>query len=182
MDSIVNVVIFAGLAAASVVLSALAVTCKSLLRAATYLLLVLICTAGFYLLLNYHFLAAVQISVYAGGVVILFIFAIFLTTNKDEVMTLHTVRKYIRGAVAAVGGVALVGYVLWKNALYAPTDNQTMIGEQEMAMQSIGDALMGTEKYQYLLPFEALSLLLLAAIIGGIVIARKDNLKGGEQK
>ncbi|GHT56530.1 NADH dehydrogenase subunit J [Bacteroidia bacterium] len=175
MDSIVNVIIFAVLAVASVVLSALAVTCKSLLRAATYLLLVLICTAGFYLLLNYHFLAAVQISVYAGGVVILFIFAIFLTTNKDEVMTLHTVRKYLRGAVAAVGGVVLVGYVLWKNALYAPTDNQTMIGEQEMSMQSIGDALMGTEKYQYLLPFEALSLLLLAAIIGGIVIARKEK-------
>ncbi|GAP71357.1 NADH dehydrogenase I subunit J [Candidatus Symbiothrix dinenymphae] len=175
MDSIVNVIIFAVLAAASVVLSVLAVTCKSLLRAATYLLLVLICTAGFYLLLNYHFLAAVQISVYAGGVVILFIFAIFLTTNKDEVMTLHTVRKYLRGAVAAVGGVVLVGYVLWKNVLYAPTDNQTMIGEQEMSMQSIGDALMGTEKYQYLLPFEALSLLLLAAIIGGIVIARKEK-------
>ncbi|MDR0833288.1 MAG: NADH-quinone oxidoreductase subunit J [Candidatus Symbiothrix sp.] len=175
MDPIVNLVIFAGLALASIVLSVLAVTCKSLLRAATYLLLVLICTAGFYLLLNYHFLAAVQISVYAGGVVILFIFAIFLTTNKDEVLTKHTTRKYIRGAVAAIGGMALVGYVLWKNMLYTPVENQTMIGDQEMKMQSIGDALMGTEKYQYLLPFEVLSLLLLAVIIGGIVIARKES-------
>jgi NADH-quinone oxidoreductase subunit J len=175
MDPIVNLVIFGLLAVASVVLSVLAVTCKSLLRSATYLLLVLICTAGFYLLLNYHFLAAVQISVYAGGVVILFIFAIFLTTNKDEVMTTHNTRKYIRGAVAALGGMALVGYVLWKNRLYAPQENQTMLGDQEMPMQSIGNALMGTEKYQYLLPFEVLSLLLLAAIIGGIVIARKDN-------
>jgi NADH-quinone oxidoreductase subunit J len=48
-----------------------------------------------------------------------------------------------------------------------------MEGDQEINMQVIGNALMGTEKYQYILPFEVLSLLLLACIIGGILIARK---------
>jgi NADH-quinone oxidoreductase subunit J len=48
-----------------------------------------------------------------------------------------------------------------------------MIGDQEISMNLIGHTLMGTEKYQYLLPFEILSVLLLACIIGGILIARK---------
>ncbi|KAA6306055.1 NADH-quinone oxidoreductase subunit J, partial [termite gut metagenome] len=51
--------------------------------------------------------------------------------------------------------------------------NTSMEGDQEINMQVIGNALMGTEKYQYILPFEVLSLLLLACIIGGILIARK---------
>jgi NADH-quinone oxidoreductase subunit J len=149
----------------------LAVSAKSLLRSATYLLLVLICTAGFYLFLNYHFLAAVQISVYAGGVLILFIFAIFLTSNKGDVLKKHQSKKYVMGALAALGGIAVTAFALLKHQfVYA---NDSVAGDREIDMQAIGHALMGTEKYQYLLPFEVLSLLLLACIIGGILIARK---------
>ncbi|MDR2085890.1 MAG: NADH-quinone oxidoreductase subunit J, partial [Dysgonamonadaceae bacterium] len=53
------------------------------------------------------------------------------------------------------------------------SDNTSMEGDHEIDMKLIGETLMGTEKYQYLLPFEVLSILLLAAIIGGILIARK---------
>jgi NADH-quinone oxidoreductase subunit J len=170
MDPIINLIIFAGLAVISLVLSVLAVSAKSLLRSATYLLLVLICTAGFYLLLNYHFLAAVQISVYAGGVVILFIFAIFLTNSKGNVLQKHQTRKYIFGGLTALAGIAVIAFALLKHQfVYA----ESVTGDQEIDMQAIGQALMGTEKYQYLLPFEVLSLLLLACIIGGILIARK---------
>jgi NADH-quinone oxidoreductase subunit J len=56
--------------------------------------------------------------------------------------------------------------------LYAPP-NPALAGEQEIDMKVIGHALMGTGKYQYLLPFEVLSVLLLAAIIGGLIIAKK---------
>jgi NADH-quinone oxidoreductase subunit J len=143
-----------------------------LLRSATYLLLVLVCTAGFYLFLNYHFLAAVQISVYAGGVVILFIFAIFLTSNKGDVMQKHQLQKYLLGALAALGGIAVTAFALVKHR-FVYGGNHTMEGDQELNMKIIGEALMGTEKYQYLLPFEVVSLLLLACIIGGILIARK---------
>jgi NADH-quinone oxidoreductase subunit J len=52
-------------------------------------------------------------------------------------------------------------------------NNDTVLGDQEINMKVIGKALMGTEKYQYLLSFEVLSILLLACIIGGILIARK---------
>ena len=173
MDPIINLILFACLGVVSIILSVLAVTTKRLMRAATYLLLVLICTAGFYLFLNYHFLAAVQISVYAGGVVILFLFAIFLTSNKREVLHRNQIRRYIWGAVAALGGIAVVAFALLKHQ-FVYGDNQSMVGDQELNMKVIGEALMGTEKYQYLLPFEVLSVLLLAAIIGGILIARKS--------
>ena len=84
MEGIANVIIFYLLAAAIIVSSVLAVTSRKIFRAATYLLLVLIGTAGLYLMLNYHFLAVVQLSVYAGGILILFIFAILLTSSKGD--------------------------------------------------------------------------------------------------
>lgn len=172
MDPIVNQIIFYCLGAVLLLLSVAAVTTKSLLHSATYLLLVLICTAGLYLFLNYHFLAAVQISVYAGGVLVLFIFSIFLTSNKGDVLEPHRARKYLMAALVALGGVALTAFVLWKHR-FVYGDNPTIAGDQEINMKVIGEALMGTEKYQYLLPFEVLSILLLACIVGGILIARK---------
>ncbi|MDR3219204.1 MAG: NADH-quinone oxidoreductase subunit J [Dysgonamonadaceae bacterium] len=173
MSPIINLILFSCLAVAMVLLSVLAITTGSLLRSATYLLLVLICTAGLYLFLNYHFLAAVQISVYAGGVLILFIFAIFLTSQKGEILQTHETKKYIYGALVFVAGIAITAFAFIKHGfLYSP-DNTTMLGDQEINMKVIGQTLMGTEKYQYLLPFEVLSVLLLACIIGGILIARK---------
>ncbi|MDR1610526.1 MAG: NADH-quinone oxidoreductase subunit J [Candidatus Symbiothrix sp.] len=172
MDPIINLIIFSCLGVAMLALSIMAVTSKSLLRSATYLLLVLLCTAGFYLFLNYHFLAAVQVSVYAGGVVILFIFAIFLTTSKGEVLLKHQTRRYVFGFLGVVAGIGLTAFVLFKHQ-FLYESNTSMVGDQEISMSLIGQTLMGTGKYQYLLPFEVLSVLLLACIIGGILIARK---------
>ena len=172
MDPTINLIIFGILGVAMLLLSVLAVTSKSLLRSAVYLLLVLIGTAGLYLFLNFHFLAAVQIAVYAGGVLILFIFAIFLTSNKGDVMDRHQLRKYIMGGFAVLAGIAVVAFALLKHR-FIYYENPTIVGDQELNMRTIGRLLMGTEKYQYLLPFEVLSLLLLACIIGGILIARK---------
>jgi NADH-quinone oxidoreductase subunit J len=173
MDPIINLILFSCLAVAMLLLSVLAITTKSLLRSATYLLLVLICTAGLYLFLNYHFLAAVQISVYAGGVLILFIFAIFLTTNKGEVLQSHQTKKYIYGALAFIVGIAVTAFAFLKHGFLYSSDPAIVSGDAEINMKIIGQTLMGTEKYQYLLPFEVLSVLLLACIIGGILIARK---------
>jgi NADH-quinone oxidoreductase subunit J len=172
MDPIVNLIIFIILGATGLALSILAVTSKSILRAAIYLLLVLICTAGFYLFLNYHFLAAVQISVYAGAVVILFIFAIFLTGGKDYALQKHRISQYIFGALTALAGIAITAFAVLKHQ-FVYGSNATIEGDQEINLKIIGEALMGTEKYQYLLPFEVVSVLLLACIIGGILIARK---------
>ena len=147
MSPIINLLIFGGLAVAMLIMSVMAITTKSLLRSATYLLLTLICTAGFYLFLNYHFLAAVQVSVYAGGVVVLFVFAIFLTTKKDEVLVKHEYRRYVYGALIALVGIGLVAYTILKTKfIYAA--NPSMEGDTQLSMADIGTALMGTGKYQ----------------------------------
>jgi len=172
MDPIINLIIFICLGIAMVLLSILAIVTRSLLRAAVFLLLVLICTAGLYLFLNYHFLAAIQLSVYAGGVVILFVFAIFLTTSKGETLMGYPFRRYLYGALAVIAGIGITLFAWVKHEfLYSP---QTGIAHDiEIDMKIIGHTLLGTGKHQYLLPFEILSVLLLACIIGGIIIARK---------
>ncbi|GHU93418.1 NADH dehydrogenase subunit J [Bacteroidia bacterium] len=172
METTISQIIFYALAVVMVAVAVLAVTAKRMLRAATYLLFVLIATAGLYLLLNYHFLAAVQLSVYAGGILILFVFAIALTQPKGDLPEKHDLRKVIMGAAAGLLGLVVVALtVLKSNLLY--NSNLTLLSDTEINMNVIGTTLMGTEKYQYLFPFEVLSVLLLVCIIGGVFIARK---------
>lgn len=168
MELITSQVVFYLLMAIITIFSVMAVTSRRILRAATYLLFVLFATAGIYFLLDYHFLGAVQLAVYAGGIIVLYVFSILLTSNAGEKMVPVTLKKFLYGFAAAVSGLGLTAFLVIKHQfLYGqPQDG-------EIDMKIIGHALMGTEKYQYILPFEALSILLLACIIGGIMVARK---------
>ncbi|MDR1154993.1 MAG: NADH-quinone oxidoreductase subunit J [Bacteroidales bacterium] len=168
-----TIITFYCLSALIIVSAVMAVTSKRILRAATFLLFVLIATAGLYLLLNYHFLAAVQLSVYAGGILILFIFAILLTSPKGDRTEPEDRGKVAMGLAAALSGLVITAMVTVKHIFLYADPNPTVAGDHEINMKTIGHALMGTEKYQYLLPFEVLSVLLLVCIIGGIFIARK---------
>ena len=171
MEQIANLVIFCLLAVVIVVCSVLTVTTRRILRAATYLLFVLFATAGIYFQLDYTFLGAVQIAVYAGGIVVLFVFSILLTSQPGEKTGKISGKKKALGISLAVVGALLGGYAL---LTYQFPGGVTMLNAgEEVNMKAIGHALMGMDKYQYLLPFEALSVLLLACIIGGIMIARK---------
>ena len=172
MDPIINLIIFCCLGIATLLLSLLAVTSRGLLRSAIYLLLVLICTAGLYLFLNYHFLAAVQLAVYAGGVVVLFVFAIFLTTTKGDLMMDHSFKRYLYGGLVIVAGIG-IAFFSWTKHQFLYATEAGITGDREIDMKIIGETMLGTGKHQYLLPFEVLSVLLLACIIGGILIARK---------
>ncbi len=172
MGSIGTQIMFYVLAAVIAFSSVMAVISRRMLRAATFLLIVLICTAGLYLLLNYHFLAVVQLSVYAGGILILFIFAILLTSSRGDRAEKHDGRRIVSGIATVGAGLVITTWVTLKHKfLYA--DNPTIVGDQQIDMKAIGHALMGTEKYEYLLSFEALSILLLTCAIGAILIARK---------
>ncbi|MDH6310849.1 NADH-quinone oxidoreductase subunit J [Dysgonomonas sp. PFB1-18] len=162
-------IIFYILAAVIIVCSLMAVTTQKIIRAATFLLFVLLGTAGLYLLLNYHFLMAVQIAVYAGGVMVLFIFAILLTNEPGRNIEFEKPGRMFIAALASLAGLAICGHIIFYNV----NKFYTYITQDELQMQDIGMAMMGTDKYQYLLPFEAISILLLACIIGGIMIARK---------
>ena len=164
-----ELVVFCILAAAIVVFSVLTVTTQRIQRSATYLLFVLFATAGIYFELNYAFLGAVQLTVYAGGIIVLYVFSILLTSpDGDKLATKLPKSKFFAGLVAAVAGAVLCIFITLSH-----TFPVTHFTPGELGMKQIGFALLGTEKYQYMLPFEAISVLLLACIIGGIMIARK---------
>ncbi len=149
--------------------SILAVTTKRILRAATYLLFVLFGTAGIYFLLNYSFLGAVQLLIYAGGVTVLYVFAVLLTTTDgdDHAEDLRGY-KFAFGLIAALAGLCICLFITLEHK-FMPNNFE----HGEIAVKEIGHALMNSAKYGYVLPFEIMSLLLLACIVGGLMIARK---------
>jgi len=168
MEMTLNEVVFYLLSAVIVVCSILTVTTSRILRSATYLLFVLFATAGLYFQMNYSFMGAVQLTVYAGGVIVLYVFSILLTSSPGGDKERPKMKFVLAGLSAVVVGALLSIYLILTHSFPA---SRYVAGEIDMKM--IGQVLMGTEKYQYLLPFEAVSVLLLACIVGGIVIARK---------
>lgn len=167
-----NQIMFIILAAVILGAAVLSVTTKRIMRAATFLLFVLFGIAGMYFLLDYTFLGAAQISIYAGGITMIYIFAIQLVSKHTLQGLYERLRgsKVIAGALAALVGAVMVAFILFKNKFVSMA-----IPNEEVSMQQVGDTLMGSEKYQYVLPFEFISIFLLACIIGGIVISRKDK-------
>jgi len=147
------------------------------MRAATALLFVLFGVAGLYFLLDYTFLGAAQISIYAGGITMMYIFAIQLVSKR----TLQGLserwlgkRTFLAAAIALVG-FATVVVVLLKNALI---NGDTL--SKEVTMDTIGQNLMSADKYGYVLPFEFISVFLLACIIGGLVILNNKKKEGSK--
>lgn len=133
------------IAIAIIVFSVLSVTSRRILRAATYLLFVLFATAGIYFQIGYEFLGAVQIAVYAGGIMVLFVFAILLTSKpKDKAEPLES-KKKLWGVSAAILGAAACGYAL---VSYFNSLQLSVKSLEGVNMEAIGHALMGTEKFQ----------------------------------
>jgi NADH-quinone oxidoreductase subunit J len=168
MENMLELIVFIVLAAFIVISSVLAVTTKRIFRAATYLLFVLIGTAGIYFQLNYSFLGAVQLLIYAGGITVLYVFSILLTSSRGEKDEKLENAKRLPGLIISLLGAGVCLFIVLKNVF-----RLSRFEHGELDVKVIGQALMGFGKYQYLLPFEVISLLLLACIIGGILIARK---------
>ena len=170
MESVGSIILYFIVALSMIVFSVMAVTTRKILRAATYLLFTLFAGAVVYFMLDYEFLGAVQIAVYAGGIVVLFVFAILLTSRPGDNSERLTSKSRVLGAVAAIATLVITGYALISRVSVALAPKPEM---QALDMQQLGSTLMGTGDGQYLLPFEAVSVLLLACIIGGVVVARK---------
>lgn len=174
MDSVANIILYCVVAICTVVFSVMAVTSRRILRAATYLLFVLLSTAVIYFQLGYQFLGAVQIAVYAGGIMVLFVFAILLTRKPGEMAApLESHRKAMGIAVSAVSTVLLIAALFTMPLIHSLPLYEVLESGKEITMHDIGTAFTGSARFQYLLPFEAISVLLLACIIGGVVVARK---------
>ena len=167
-----NTVMFIILAVFIIGSALMCVTTTRIMRAATYMLFVLFGVAGIYFLLDYTFLGAAQISVYAGGVTMIYVFAIQLVSKRTLQGMEERVKssKMIGGGLAALAGLLVVSLILLKTGFITQE-----IANVEVPMKEIGMALVGSGKYQYVLPFEFISVFLLACIIGGLVVARKEE-------
>ena len=169
-----NMVMFCILAVVILGSALMCVATTRIMRAATFMLFVLFGVAGLYFLLDYTYLGAAQISVYAGGVTMIFVCAIQLVSKRtlQGLVERINVSRVIWGGLLSLVSCAVVILVLLKNQfLYVAM----AMPDEEVPMDKIGMSLLGADKYQYVLPFEFISLFLLACIIGGLVIARKEK-------
>lgn len=155
-----------------VIFSILTVTSRRILRSAVFLLFVLIATSGLYFLLRYTFLAAVQLTLYAGGIVVLIIFSILLTSHIGERFPQIGFKKAFFSALMAAAGAVLCITTLLQYDFH----QQVLTNEaQEIPVRDIGLSLMNYGENGFVLPFEVISILLLAAMFGAIVIAKKKK-------
>ncbi|HOI49758.1 MAG TPA: NADH-quinone oxidoreductase subunit J [Prolixibacteraceae bacterium] len=167
-----NQFMFYLLAAVIMVCSVLTITSRRILRAAFYLLCVLIATAGIYFMLDYQFIAGVQLILYAGGIVVLIIFSVLLTSHISQKFAKPGLARVIPGVLAAVAGFVLSAMTVLSFP-FQPS-GQPAIGND---MRTIGLQLLSVEKNGYALPFEVISVLLLASMVGAIVVAKKEKSK-----
>lgn len=178
--------IFVALGAIAVLSGLLCILQRNALAAAIWLVLTMLSLAGMYLILGAPFIAAIQVLVYAGAIMVLFIFVIML-------LNLGRGPSDIRGPVAWAGGLVLVvamatyllrlgGYDparlareltgtgdLPASAVFATAEAARQAGEAQGVVGAVAGPLFTT----YLVPFEVTSLLLLTAIIGAVVLAKK---------
>jgi NADH-quinone oxidoreductase subunit J len=132
---------------------------------AMFLALTIVCLAGLFVLLHAFFLAAIQVLVYAGAVMVLFLFVIMLLDLKVE-------ERRKLNAYGIVAGVVSVGAIVWlffAGLLKSPLDF-VQTPRLEGGTIELGKLLFTS----YLLPFEVVSLLLLVAMVGVILLSKKD--------
>jgi NADH-quinone oxidoreductase subunit J len=157
--------IFYFLAAFTVWAAAVVVLGKNIVRAAVALIFAFCGMAALYVLLDAEFLAAVQVLIYVGGITILLLFAIMLT-SRISAKTARVINDQ-----AVLSGIAAVG--LLAGLIYASTSGIAAISGPPRLPETtpfLGRALLTT----YALPFEVVSVLLLAAMVGAIILARKE--------
>lgn len=165
-------VIFYILSAFVLAAAVLSVTSAKIFRAAIWLLFSLMGIAGLYFWMELAFIGAVQIIVYVGGIVVLIIFSIFLTQQSGSEMPRPVRSRAVYAILAAVFGLSFTFLLISNHAFTAGGEK---VFNVEVA--AIGTQMLSTTEHGYVLPFEVVSMLLLAAMIGCIVIAMKDPKK-----
>lgn len=152
------------------VLSLLVVTRKNPVHSVLLMLFLFVHIAGLYLFLNAEFLAAIQIIIYAGAILILFLFVIMLLNLRKEETENRFQKQWLFGLGAGVVLVIFFIMIVSKITVLPPLGEYSIEAIQsEGAMMTIGMVLYT----RYLLPFEIASLVLLVAIIGAVVLAKR---------
>jgi len=142
-------------------------TTRKIFRSAIWLLFSLIGVAALYFWLKVEFIGAVQIVIYVGGIVVLIIFSIFLTQQSGKEMPKAPLVRTIASVLTVI-----LGFALTYAAIYF-YDFKPVSQNFNWSVNGIGTQMLSTTKGGYALPFEVVSMLLLAAMVGCIVIAMK---------
>jgi len=161
--------IFLYLAAAITILSVLVITRKNPVHSVITMLVLFFHIAAFYVTLNAEFLAAVQVIVYAGAILVLFLFVILLLNLKEEAVARRYVGPWPLGLMAAVG--LFLAIVVSLNSFVAGPKGPFT---NEVIKAATNTKVLGKILFtEYIYPFEVVSIVLLVAIIGAIVLAKK---------
>lgn len=159
-------IIFYILALIMIVFAIASVTSRKMLRSVIYLLFVLIGIAGIYFLIDFNFLAAIQLTVYAGGIIVLIIFSVLLVHHIE--MELELAKRSIQ---LVTGLACLIGLGAFLATIYSH-EFKVVDNAITTTTADIGMGLLSYDAGGFILPFEVISVLLLAAMIGAIVIAK----------
>jgi len=163
-------IIFYSLALIMIVFAIASVTSRKMLRSVIYLLFVLCGIAGIYFLIDYNFLAAIQLTVYAGGIIVLIIFSVILVHHIEMELEIAKISKQI-----LVGLACLIGLGIFLTTIYS-YEFDIVENSLTTTTSDIGMKLLSYEAGGFILPFEVISVLLLAAMVGAIVIAKGKKL------
>jgi NADH-quinone oxidoreductase subunit J len=160
---------FAYFSIAIVILSLLVVTRRNPVHSVLWMLLLFFHIASLYLFLNAEFMAAIQVIVYAGGILVLFLFVVMLLNLREEIKIDKFIGFWPTGLTFAVGLFVAVAIAL-RSFIAAPPGKYTI----ELIKQETHTKVLGKLLYtEFLYPFEVASLILLVAIIGAIVLAKR---------
>ncbi|NER10314.1 NADH dehydrogenase subunit J [Muriicola jejuensis] len=143
---------------------------RRMLRSVIYLLFVLCAVAGVYFMMDYNFLAAIQLTIYAGGIIVLIIFSVLLVHHIEMRMEIARPTRQLLTALACSLGLAAFLSVIYTY------DFQVSGPGPGTEVSVIGAKLLDYGEGGFILPFEVISVLLLAAMVGAIVIAKGTKL------
>jgi len=171
----INYAIFALLAVVTLVGALKVASTRSIMHAAFWLFPVFAGMAGFYLFLGAQFLAAIQVLIYIGAILVLIVFAVTLTRNSMDPESAQNNRLALPVGLAAAALVLALAGAVTRTAWGQPVASLAGIGLLPGAAVTDVSAIGVVLLQQYLIPFEIISVLLLAAMIGAIVMARKER-------
>ena len=161
-------IFFYVLAAMALFAAVMVVTRRNPVHSAMFLVFAFFCVAGIYVSLSAEFLAAVQVLVYAGGIVVLFLFVIMLVPLAPRISPLR-----LKQGVAALVVTALMASAVL--VVYEQARGHDGVGPEGAGGRDGTIETIGVELYtRYLLPFEVASVLLLVAMVGAVVLARRE--------
>ena len=167
--------IYAFYVIAAVVLASavLMVTSRNLVHSIVYMVISFVAVGGLFILLQAEFIAAVQILVYAGGIVVLFLFVVMLVnvTETYQVEFLH--RQWLPATVLSMILAAQIGFLAWGNAAALTADPAASASVLRAVDGGNTETVAMLLYTDYLLPFEVASVLLLVAMIGAIYLSKK---------